>query len=101
MKLNLPKRISLLSYLPKEGKFETLIVIKDIKNKIEITQDEITEYEIKSVENSIFWNDAGATSEIEVAFTELEKLEISKTLKKLSEEEKLRMEDVELYEMFV
>ena len=101
MKLNLQQRIALTSYLPKEGKFETLVVLKDIQKKIEITQDEIAKYEIKSSENSISWNKEGVKSEMELEFTELEKAEIKKALKKISDEERLRMSDIPLYELFV
>lgn len=101
MKMNLQQRIALLGYLPREGKFETLVVLKDIQKKIEITQDEIAKYEIKSSENSISWNEEGTKSELETEFTELEKSEIKKALKKASDEERLRIIDIPLYELFV
>ena len=81
MKLNLQQRISLLGYLPKEWKFETLVILKDIIKKIEITQDEIAKYEIKSEGNNILWNVEGVKSELELEFTELETSEIKKALK--------------------
>ena len=101
MKLNLQQRISLLGYLPKEWKFETLVILKDIIKKIEITQDEIAKYEIKSEGNNILWNVEGVKSELELEFTELETSEIKKALKKASDDERLRMEDLPLYEFFV
>lgn len=101
MKLNLQQRISLTGYLPKEWKFETLVILKDIIKKIEITQDEIAKYEIKSEGNNIFWNVEGAKTEFELEFTELEKSEIKKALKKASDGEILQMRDLPLYELFV
>jgi len=38
---------------------------------------------------------------LELEFTELETSEIKKALKKASDDERLRMEDVPLYELFV
>ena len=58
MKLSLKNRLILEAILPKEGKFETLIVVQDIRKKITITQEEIVGFEIKSTDNgAISWNE--------------------------------------------
>ena len=102
MKLSLVNRIILSSSLPKEGKFETLIILEDVKNKVKITQEELAEYEIKSLETGgLSWNEKGVSAELEVTFTEAEKGEIVKILKKMSEEEKLTTDHVPLYKLFV
>ena len=102
MKLSLKNRLLLDAMLPKEGKFETLIVISDIRKKITITQKEVVDFEIKSLDSGgIGWNEKGIKAELDVEFSEIESSEIAKVLKKKSEDEKLSMDDVELYKEFV
>lgn len=102
MKLSLKNRLLLEVMLPKEGKFETLIVVSDIRKKIAITQKEIVEFEIKSLDSGgITWNHMWVKSEIDIEFSEIEISEIAKTLKKKSDDEKLLVDDIELYKMFV
>lgn len=102
MKLSLKNRLILEAILPKEGKFETLIVVQDIRKKITITQEEIVGFEIKSTDNgAISWNEKWVKSEVDIEFSEIETSEISKALKKKSDDEKLNIDDIELYKAFV
>lgn len=101
MKLSLKDRITLPQLFPKEGKFETLIIISDINKKILLTQEEIEKYEIVSEENSVRWNKEGINAEFDINFTESEKNTIGNILKKLSEDEKLPVDFLDMYKLFV
>jgi hypothetical protein len=75
-KLNLYERIKVGDFLPAKGGLEIATVAADIKKKLEIKQDEIEKYEIKSVQlgNGRFsqsWNDKGK-EEKAFDFTKLE-----------------------------
>lgn len=100
MKLTLKDRIILPNIFPKEGKFETLIIIADIQKKITITQEEIEKYEISSEGSSIKWNEKGVKAEFEIDISESEKNALGDILKKLSDESKLSVDFVEYYKMF-
>lgn len=88
-KIKLIERILLLNAFPMEGKITSLIIIKDLKEKIEIKQDEIKKYDIKHVENGITINEVGNKKVFDYFLTELEKTEVKGLLTKLSNESKL------------
>ena len=101
MKIKLIDRITLPSIFPEKSSFEKLIIIGDINNKIKITQDEITKFDIKTKDNSVTWNEEGAKSEFDIEFTESESNMIAELLKKMSKEETLTVQTLELYKLFV
>lgn len=95
-------RIKLPDILPQQAKFEVGIVIRDIRKKLALTQDEITELEITSLENGrITWNAKRDTGK-GFSFTELEMTVIRGNLKKLDGEEKLPTDDrfLDMYTKF-
>ena len=103
VKLKLSERLSLASILPGEGKFEDLIVVEDIKEKVSINQEELDLYEIQSLANgSIAWS-AEKTNGVtfDYSFTERESEMIKIALEKLDKEEKLHTGLIELYRLFV
>lgn len=89
MKLKLAERITLMGMFPEQNSFENLILKKDLMNKIEVTQQEVTDYEIRTENNSIKWNASGITSELEISFTQAEKNYLKSIVEKLSKEEKI------------
>ena len=101
MKLTLKDRIVLPGIFPKEWKFETLILIEDIKNKLQITQKELEKFEIKTEWQSIQWNSEWAKKEFDIEFTESEKNTLWNIFKKLSDEWKLSVDFITLYKLFV
>ena len=74
VKLSLSNRIYLPTLFPKQGNFETGIIVMDIQKKIQVTQDEVLQYNIKTITDetgnqSVSWTPA---PNIEVEFTDLE-----------------------------
>ena len=93
------ERILLESIIPNEANYTDLILGRDIKKKVALTQDEILKYDVKVLENgSIEWKNE--TEDFEVEFSDLEKGLIKKTLEKLNSENKLNFQLISLYEMF-
>lgn len=100
MKLTILNRILLLNNLPTKGNFTQLIVIKDIIEKIKITQEEIEKYSIKSTEEGKLTWKASEDSDKEVKFTELEKKEIKSFLEEASKKNELTIDMLDLCKMF-
>lgn len=97
MKLKLNERLHLLTLLPNKGNFENLVLGKSIQKKIDISPNEVEEFGIKTVGESLTWNAAGVASELECEFSEGEKNLIVDLLKKASETESLSMDLLDLY----
>jgi len=101
MKIKLIDRITLPSIFPEKSSFEKLIIVADIQKKIALTQEEVTDFEIKSTEGMVKWNEKGGTTEFDIDFTESETNLISDLLKKLSVDESLTAHTLQLYKLFV
>jgi hypothetical protein len=91
-KIKLIERILLINLLPREGKITSLIIVKDLKEKMDISQDEIKKFNIQTVENGITINEVGNKKVFDYYLTELEKAEVKGLLTKLSNESKLPIE---------
>ena len=88
MKLTISDKIILPTILPTEAKYEALICIRDIKKKMEITQEDVKEFNIRTLENgSVSWKVSDKT--FDYKFTEMEKQTILNSLKKLDNPEKM------------
>lgn len=100
MQLKFLDRFLLLNLLPKQGTFEDLIVTKDIKSKIEVTQEELKKLNVKSQENGNITWDSSKDEPKEIEFTDKEQEIITKELKALSEQKKLTENHLNLYQLF-
>ncbi len=101
MKITLLEKIMIGNILPAEGNIKTLIIIKDIKKKTELTQDHIAKYGIDVTKDGrVAWNEEGTKAEFDIEFTELEKGEIKAVLQKLDKEKKLTVDHLSLVEKF-
>lgn len=94
------ERILIPNILKKESDYKSLIVTSDLKKKVQLTQDEIKKFELRTEGQSLVWNEKGAKSIVQYELTEFEKLEIKLALQKLDEEKKLSAELISLYEKF-
>ena len=93
------ERILLESIIPNEANYTDLVLGRDIKKKVALTQDEILKHEVTVLENgSIEWKNE--TEDFAIEFSDLEKGLIKKTLEKLNSENKLNFQLISLYEMF-
>lgn len=101
MKLSLRDRIILTTIFPKETSFEKMIIKKEILKKIDITPDEVKEYEIVSSEKGIQWNIKGSEKKVEFELSESELNFIATLLKELSTQEKITDELYDIYKLFI
>ncbi len=88
MKLNIQERLVALGLLPKESDFITLRLIRELKGKLSLSAEELTEYEVKNNGNSYSWNAKGTIGiELELKLKELELIRLG--LEKLDTDKKL------------
>jgi len=101
LELSLYERVMWGSVLPRRANRVEGLIISDIREKIDPTQEEIKKYEIVDVPpTGVGWNKAGVKSRIKVTFTELEAQISKEALKKMDEDEDLpaNKEFMDLYE---
>ena len=105
-----------MGILPKEGTFLTMKTLRELGQKLEVTQDELIKYDLKSevIEGSnppqskTTWNEKlndpatkSGVVEVEFEFGLKEDELIRDALKKKNDEKKLTMSEFTLYEKFV
>ena len=93
--LSVKDRLMLQGVLPQSGDLISQTIVKDIQDKIRITQQEMTEGEFRAEKESIMWNPL-KVKEVEFDFTNAEVNTLKDAVKKLDEEKKITMENIEL-----
>jgi hypothetical protein len=74
MKLSVKERIQLEILYPKAEDIKTMILVKDIQDKITLTQKELAEYKFESTPTGYKWQDEKEEKEVEFTTLELELL---------------------------
>ncbi len=101
MKITLLEKIMIANILPSEGNIKTLTIVKDLKNKVQLTQKDIKDFAIiVNDKGSISWNEKGAKAKFEINFTELELNEVKLALQKLDKEKKITVDLMSLIDLF-
>ncbi len=99
MNLTLLQRIQLTSLIPQKGNYEKLVITEDLRKKIGLTQEEVKDNEVKTLENSMI--SVKTNPEKELEFTELEKNMIKDGFKELDKKGELNAALLPLYRLFV
>ncbi|KKL86544.1 hypothetical protein LCGC14_1943690 [marine sediment metagenome] len=100
MQLGIRDRLTLLTLFPVEGNFITLKIVRELRESLSFTEEEIKQYKFVQTGNQVTWNDKQwEFKDIEIGEKASEI--ISEALKKLDEEKKLRDEHFTLYVKFV
>jgi hypothetical protein len=104
VKLEVGERLSVPNVLPKEGSALTLIIVKHIMKKIEITPEEVTKWEIQAVEKSpgvisYIW-EPSKVEDVEFEFSVAESDLIQRELNKLDQQNKLNFGTLMIFEKF-
>ena len=97
--LTLLDRLLFANFLPPKDSFENLTLKGDILNKVQISQDEIVHYGIKSENGQIKW--APTDSVFVTDFSEAEVNYVREVLRGLSSRKELLDEQKSLYDFFV
>ena len=100
--LNIKERIILLlQIIPKEGSFTDICVIRDLQNKLSVSDKERTDFEIRELPNGfIKWNEKKETDK-EFNFGENSIRIIYDSLKEMDKKQKLTVNHVCLYKKFI
>jgi len=103
VKLNVMERIILSRFLPKEGNFLTLRLIREAENQLSFTQKELTDLQIKIENGNYTWSQEGnqkvGEKQIDLGDTLVETI-VEKFLD-LDKEKKLTRDLESLYVKFV
>jgi hypothetical protein len=99
MKLNILQRILIFSVLPKEGSLLTMKTLKNLKEKIVFSEEEIKESELRIEDNQYFWNPT-KVGDVEFDITEGETKLIVEGLKDLDKQGKITEQYLTLCELF-
>jgi len=98
MKLSVGDRLILLGIIPQQGDFTTLKIVRNMRDELSFSEEEHKKLKFKQKEGMTYW-EKGKNKEIN--FGEKATDIIVAAFKKLSEQKKLRIEHMELYEKFV
>lgn len=106
MKLGIYERINLQSLLPNQGDFVTLKKSKELVERLVFTDEELKEYEIKSVQidqNRMMWvfNEKGKDYKADIQIGEFCEEVIIKILKEKDSTKTLESFQISLYDKFV
>ena len=107
IELNVFERLNAMQILPKEGTFVTLKLVKDVGEKLGISQDEFEEYDVVEERKDgkktgkVEWNSEKGIVPKGLEFTAREIVLVADALKELDTDKKLTQIHLSLYEKFV
>jgi hypothetical protein len=99
MKLTVNDRLILLGVIPLQGDFTTLKIIRNMRDELSFSEEEHKKLNFRQEGEMMFWEEG--LEDKEVNFGEKATDIIIDAFKKLNEQKKLRIEQMELYEKFV
>ena len=89
MKLTIKERLNFGALYPEKGNIVEQKLVRDIAEKIDISQKEMKEIGLRSLENGVLqWNDKKAKTR-KVEFTEMEMDLLKKQVKELDEKKEI------------
>jgi len=109
MKLNIPERLALSSLLPQQGGVITLRVVKELQNKLDFTDEEVEEYEVKNMtlpdgRTTIKWNPKLTAEKKDIKDIKISKIEksvITRQLRQLDSQNQLHISMLPIYDKFI
>jgi len=107
MKLNIPERIALLNILPAEGDVISLRIVRDLKNALSFTEQEVKRFKMKNTMKPdgsgaiVIWDSKFTNVTKDIKIGDVARDIIVGQLKALDNSKKLRLELLDLYDKFV
>jgi len=95
MKLTILERLIFGVLYPKEGTRITQVLVKDIKKKVEFSQEEFKELEFKATDEGYTWKQ-DKVKDIDYTFTKAELELLKEEVKKLDTQKKITQENLSL-----
>lgn len=100
MELGVKDRLMLLGMLPAEGNFITLKLVRQLRESLSFTEEEIKTFKIEEDGNSVRWDDKAEVPK-DMAIGEKATDVIVNALKRREQEGKLPIDALDLYTKFV
>ena len=100
MKLNIKERLVLLGVMPVEGNFLTLKIVRQLREDLSFSEEELKQYKFNEEQGRITWDESQEQPK-DVPIGKEGKRIIRDALEKLDREEKLREDHVSVFEKFV
>ncbi len=100
VELRIYDRIMIAGKLPTRESFDRALAIKDLKNKIELTQEELKKYGVvATATGGVRWNKEGKDYIVSYTFTDLEIAVLKDTFNKLDSKKQVPVDEafLELY----
>ena len=103
MKLTIPERIVLSTILPSKGNYLTLQLVRTLTEKLNLTQEEIEQAEVKDLPNGVIRcnQKKGDAIEKDIEVSEPELTVIKKELNDRDNKKELTVHQMSVYEKFV
>ena len=100
--LSFVDRFALLQMLPVEGSVMTIRILRDLKDELGFSEEEVKKSKLKEVPGGVQW-DAGVVAKMhkDVPMGEKARDIIRESLEGLEKQKKLKLEFLDLYERFV
>lgn len=95
MKFKIADRINIAGFFPREMDLISGRIMKDIKKKVEISQEEIKESGLESISGGYRWKPE-YTKEVDVTFTNLELKFLQERISEMSKTKKIPLELIDL-----
>ena len=99
MKLSVGDRLILLGVIPLQGDFTMLKIIRNMREELSFSEEEHKKLNFRQEGEMMFWEEG--LEDKEINFGEKATDIIVDAFKKLNDQKKLRIEQMELYERFV
>ena len=96
--LTISERFSIMELLPKEGNFATISLIRKLREKLSLTEEEIKQHNITTTDSIIRWSN---NTEKEKEFSVFEEEIIKQQLIKLNQDNNLQDKHYTLYNKFI
>lgn len=93
MKLTVKDRLVLPSLYPEKGDIKTQVLVRDIKQKVEFTQDEVVSMNLRQEGQAYLWD---GNPEMEVDFTEAEIELLKAQAERLSDQGDITQDNLDL-----
>lgn len=101
MLLNGQERLVLLNSLPQEGNLVTMKLMRQLREVLTLTEEEMAQLDVTNQSQQIPWDRLAGLEEIDVDTGEIVKDLIVSLLKKLDETNRLTTNHLSLYQKFV
>lgn len=94
MKLSIKDRLTIASLYPQQSNIVEQVIVKDIKKKVDLSQSEFKEINLKVSEGKYTWNNKAKDKEVD--FTESELSLLKSQIDKLDKEKKITQDILSL-----